>query len=69
MHSTAKFTLISILKRFIPKKNFPKKTKKTQILNVSRTTTIPAAFYGKFATSWSKENFTFGSVNILADVA
>ena len=40
---------------------FPKKTK---ILNVLlRNLTVSVAFYGKFSTIWSKENFTLRNVN------
>ena len=41
----------------------------TLISNVLRNLTILGAFYGKFATIWSKNNCTFSSVNTLADVA
>ena len=41
---------------------------KTRISNVLRNLTISVAFNGKF-TNWSKNNFTFSSVNKLADKA
>ena len=44
-------------------------SKKTQISNVLRNLTISVAFYSQFATIWSKNDFTFSSVNKLADVA
>ena len=68
-HSTANLPPLSILKKKIFQKNPSIFPKKSQFLNVSRILTISVAFYGKFATIWSKNNFTFSSVNILADVA
>ena len=34
--------------------------KKPQFLNVSRILISPVEFFGKFATIWSKNNFTLG---------
>ena len=44
-------------------------SKNLQILNVLRILTILVAFYGKFATIWSKNDFAFSSVNKLGYVA
>ena len=63
-HSTANLPPLSILKK---KSSFF--SKKPQILNILKIRTILVAFNGKFATIWSKNNFTFSSVNKLADVA
>ena len=63
-HSTANLPPISI-----SKKKPICFSKKNPTLNVLRILTIRVAFYGKFATIWSKNNFTFSNVNKLTDVA
>ena len=60
-HSRKNLPHLAILKNF---KIFLRKkpiyfSKKHQILNVLRILCIPIAFYGKFATIWWKNNFTF----------
>ena len=72
-YSTANLPPLPVLKKV--QVSFPKtpsifpKFPITQILNVLRCPTIPVAFYGNFASIWSKNNLTFSRVNKLARMA
>ena len=70
-HSRANLLRLAILKNF--RIFFVKPVyffnKKTQVLIVFRNLTLSVAFYGRFATNWSGNNFTFRSVNKFAYVA
>ena len=64
MHSRKSLLYVTILKDL--KVSFEKihlVFQKTQILSLLWIRSIPVAFYSKFATIYSEENFTFRNVN------